>query len=82
MLPQFIFGLTLISLNVDVTLQAPQEAMHFGGTLNRLIKRILAAYPRLGPIYLIKVDLVDAYMCLWVHGEDTPATAFIIPKNK
>ena len=56
--------------------------MRFGGTLIHVIEHILTADPRLGPIYLIKVDLEDAFMRLWFRVEDTPATAFIIPKNR
>ena len=39
---------------------SPTEAMHFGGALQRILKQVLTANPRLGPVYLGKVDLVDA----------------------
>ena len=55
--------------------------MLFGGTMKRVIKHILAADPRLGPVYLRKVDPEDTYMRLWVRVEDTPITTFIIPKK-
>ena len=69
-------------LNKDVTTLAPQEAMLLGGILKRVIEHILVADPRLSPVYLIKVDLVESYMHLWVCFEDSPASAFIIPKKK
>ena len=47
-----------------------------------MIKRILEAEPRLGPVYLSKVDLVDEYMHLWVCIEDTTTTAFLTPPTK
>ena len=40
---------------------APMEAMHFGGALQRILKKVLTADPCLGPVYLSKVDFSDAY---------------------
>ena len=37
--------------------------------------------PRLGPVYLGKEDLTDAYMWLWVCLEDTPSVGFLIPRK-
>ena len=47
----------------------------------RILKNVLTADPRLGPVYLSKVDLEDAYMRLWVSMEDFPSVAFLIPKK-
>ena len=56
--------------------------MRFGGTLCRIIQRVLMAYPRLVPVYLGKSDLAKAYMRLWVRLQDTPSVAFLIPRKK
>ena len=45
--------------------------MRFGGTFYRIIRRVLMAKPRLGLVYLGKVDLANAYMQLWVRLENT-----------
>ena len=63
--PYLIVYLMRSGLNADVTMQAPQEAMCFRGTLNRVSKCLLMPEPRLGPIYLSKVDLTDAHIRLW-----------------
>ena len=55
--------------------------MRFGGTLRRIIRRVLLANPRLGPVYLGKVDLANAYMRIWVRLEDTPSVGFPIPRK-
>ena len=55
--------------------------MHFGGTLCRIIRRVLLANPRLGPVYLGKVDLANAYMKIWVRLEDTPSMGLLIPRK-
>ena len=49
-----------LRLIFDFTCLAPMEAMRFGGALIRILKQVPTAYPRLGPVYLIKVELVDA----------------------
>ena len=55
--------------------------MRFGGALQRILKQVLSSDPRLGLVYLRKVDLADAYMRLWVKMEDVPSVAFLIPKK-
>ena len=56
--------------------------MHFGGTLYRIIRRILTPDLQLEFLYLVKVDLVDAYMQLWVQVEDTYSIAFLVSKKE
>ena len=55
--------------------------MRFGGAIQRILKQVLAADLRIGPVYLSKVYLADAYMRLWVIMEDVQSSAFLIPKN-
>ena len=43
------------------------EVMRFRGEIQRIINQVLTADPRLGPVYLIKVNLADAYMRLLVR---------------
>ena len=45
-----------------------------------LIDYIISAPPELGPTFLNKVDLADAYMRIWVRLEDIPSVAFLVPK--
>ena len=54
--------------------------MRFGKALYRVIDFILKAPPKLGPTFLNKVDLADAYMRIWVRLEDIPSVAFLVPK--
>ena len=55
--------------------------MRFVKDLYRVIDCILAAPPKLGPTFLKKVDLADAYMRIWVRLEDIPSVAFLMPKS-
>ena len=54
--------------------------MWFGKALYRVIDCILNALPKLGPTFLNKVDLADAYMLILVLLEDTPSVALLVPK--
>ena len=54
--------------------------MRFGKALYRVIDCILTAPPKIGPTFLNKVDLADAYMRIWVRLEDIPSVAFLVPK--
>ena len=57
------------------------EAIHFGGALQLILKKVLSADPHLGIVYLSKVYLADAYMRLWARMEDVLSFALIIPKK-
>ena len=54
--------------------------MRFGKALYRVIDCVLAAPPELGPTFLNKVDLANAYMHIWVRLKDIPSVAFLVPK--
>ena len=54
--------------------------MRCGKALYRVIDCILTAPPKLGPTFLNKVDLADAYMRIWVRLEDIPSVEFLVPK--
>ena len=45
-----------------------------------MIYCILTAPPKLGPTFLNKVNLADAYMRIWVRLEDIPLVKFLVPK--
>ena len=54
--------------------------MRFWRSLHDLLDCILTAEHRLGPTLLGKVDLADAYMCIWVRLNDITFVAFLVPK--
>ena len=56
--------------------------MRLGFTLRRIMRRVLMADPILGPVYLGKVDLADAYMRIWVRLEDTSSVALLMTRKK
>ena len=79
--PRLILDFTWSSLNKATKCLAPMEAMRFGGALQRILRQVITIDPRLGMVYLSKVDLDDAYMRSWMMMEDVPYIAFLIPKK-
>ena len=79
--PRFIFDFTWSGLNDIPERLDLMEGMSFGGALLRILKQVLTADPRLGPVYLRKIDLSDTYMRLWVRMEDVWCVTFLIPKK-
>ena len=71
--PRLVYDFSWSGLNEAVTQVAHKEAMHFRKSIYRLIDCILAAPPKLGPTFLNKVDLADAYMRIWVRLEEIPS---------
>ena len=69
--------------NIQFFLDWHQQGDHLGSTprgnyyLYRLIDCILVTSPKLGPDFLKKVDIADAYMHTWFLIEDV---VFLVPK--
>ena len=74
-----IYDYTYSGLNQAVIPSAPPEAMQLGRALPRLLRRIVRANPRLGPVLMSKTDLSDAYMRVWINIPDVAKLAFAIP---
>ena len=80
--PRLIFDFTWICLNEATARKYPEEVMRFGGTLRPIIRRLLVANPRLGQVYLGKVDLAESYMRLWIRLNVTPSVGFLITSQE
>lgn len=74
-----IYNYTFSGLNDAVKPTGPVEAMQLGRTLPRILQRIDEANPELGPVFMAKTDLSDAYMRVWLNIVDVPKLAFAIP---
>ena len=80
--PRMIYDFTWSGLNNATAWLAPQQEMRFGNTLKCTTQSVFDENPALGPFYLRKVDLADAYMRLWVCMEDISFLTFLIPKKR
>ena len=76
-----IFDFTWSGLNNTSERLSPMEAMRFGCVLQCIPKQVFTTDLCLGPVYLSKVDLTDAYMRFGVRIEYVPFVAFLVPKK-
>ena len=55
--------------------------MQFGRTLERVLWKVVTADPAQGPLYLLKIDLLDSFYHVHLHAQDAPmlGVAFPVP---
>ncbi|KAI2490266.1 hypothetical protein MHU86_24316 [Fragilaria crotonensis] len=60
---------------------APPEAMQFGRALHRVLKRIVEADGRYGPVYLAKIDIADGFYRVWLQSRDIIKLGVVLPTS-
>jgi len=55
------------------------EAMQFGHALDRYLREILLADPKLGPVYLLKLDISDGFYRIDLAIDDIPKLGVVFP---
>jgi hypothetical protein len=77
--PRTIVDYSFCDVNEDTAPWAPAEAMQFGRALHRILRRILEAHPRFGPVYISKVDIADGFYRVWLLLSDIPTLGVALP---
>lgn len=77
--PRPIVDYTFYGINDATQPNAPMEAMQFGRTLERILRMILLADPAKGRVHLIKVDLADGFMRVYIGPEFIAKLGVIFP---
>ena len=67
-------------VNATTLPHAPPEAMQFGGTLHRLLRRLRHSDPKYGPVYMAKFDIKDGFYRMFLAASDSPRLAIILPR--
>jgi hypothetical protein len=80
--PRTIVDYTYSQVNKATIKQAPQEAMQFGRTLQRVLQAVVYADPAQGPVCLFKLDIADGFYRVWVAPQDVPKLAVVLPKEE
>jgi hypothetical protein len=78
--PRTIVDYSFYGLNDETLRLAPREAMQFGRALERILRQIVQANPKFGPVNLIKIDLADGFYRVWVRTEDIPKLGVSFPQ--
>jgi hypothetical protein len=77
--PRVIVDYSYFFLNDETNRLAPQDSMQFGKALERILRNIVEADPKFGPVHLIKVDIADGFYRIWLNSHDIPKLAVSIP---
>ena len=77
--PRLVVNYSFSEVNDDTVLLAPPEAMQFGRALHRVLKSIVDADARYGPVYLSKIDIADGFYRVWLRVADIPKLGVVLP---
>ena len=80
--PRWIVDYTFWGINEETLPLAALESMQFGHALERIIREILLANPKLGPVHMMKVDLSDGFYRVGVNPNDIPKLGVVFPTKK
>jgi hypothetical protein len=78
-LPRTISDYSFFGVNDDTIPLSPGEAMQFGRALQRILRTIARADPRLGPVYLSKIDIADGFYRIGIRVQDIPKLGVLFP---
>jgi hypothetical protein len=78
-LPRMICKFYFFLVNLDTIPLVPAKSMQFGCALWRILSTVHHADPRLGPIFLFKIDIADGFYHIWVNANGVPKLGVVVP---
>jgi hypothetical protein len=79
--PRLIVDYSFSYIHKETVQLAPPEAMQFGRTLQRVLKRVVQAGQRYGPVYLAKIDIADGLYRVWLRLSDISKLGVVLPTS-
>ena len=76
---RWIVDLSCYGIKDDTLDIVPVKAMQFGHALDRYLREILLANPKLGPIYMLKLDISNGFYRIDVNIDDVPKLGVVFP---
>jgi hypothetical protein len=77
--PHTIFYYSFFLINDDPIELCPEESMQFGLTQHCILQQIARSGPRLGPVFLSMIDIVDGFYRIGSRADDVPKLGIIFP---
>jgi hypothetical protein len=77
--PCTICDYSFFLINYDTIEPYPEEAVQFGRALLCILQQIAHSDPRLGPVFLSKIDIVYGFYCIGIRVDDVPKLGIIFP---
>ena len=78
-IPRWLGNYSYFKTNADNLPVAFLSSMQYGHTLDHLLREIVFADPALGPVYLLKADVLDGFCRIGLRPEDDPKLGLIFP---
>mmetsp|Transcript_6727 Transcript_6727/g.10939 ORF Transcript_6727/g.10939 Transcript_6727/m.10939 type:complete len:171 (+) Transcript_6727:1933-2445(+) len=79
--PRWICDYSWSLVNDETIKLAPRDAIQFGNCLDRVLREILLADPKYGPVLLNKTDLSDGFYRMCLNPDDIPKLGVIYPSR-
>jgi hypothetical protein len=79
--PRTISDYCFSGINHKTLALFPAECIQFGKALWRALRHLKSANPRLGPVYLSKIDIADSFYRIWVRTNDVPKLGVLFPST-
>ena len=79
--PRLIVDYSFSGVNDDTLTLAPRESMQFGRALKRVLRTIVRADPKYGPVYLSKIDIADGFYRVWLQAMDILKLGVTLPST-
>ena len=77
--PRWICNYSFYKVNDETVELFCKESMQFGHALDCILREILLANPKFGPVNLIKIDIADGFYWMDINPTDIPKLAGIFP---
>ena len=79
--PRWLGDYSYYKTNADTLPVACLSAIQYDCALDRLLQDIVFADPALGPVYILKADVLDSLYRIGVRPEDAPKLGLIFPST-
>ena len=80
--PRWICDYSWSGINQATLPLAPSDSMQFGHALDRYLREILLSDPKLGPIYMLKLDISDGFYRVNLAPGDIPKLGVVFPSRQ
>ena len=77
--PRWLGDYSYSKINYITQPIAPLSSMQYGRTLDRVLREIVYADPRYGPVHLMKADVSDGFYRIPLRPKDAPKLALVFP---
>jgi hypothetical protein len=77
--PRWIVDYSFYGINEETVPLYAEGSMQFGHAIDRILRHILLADQRHGPVYLLKIDLSDGFYRIDTNPDDIPRLGVVFP---